>query len=63
MSAMNRMMRCICGKYTFKDTCPACGNITLSPTPPKYSPEDRYGKYRREAIEMEYGENGKYSDL
>jgi rRNA maturation protein Nop10 len=25
-----------------------CGTKTISRIPPKYSPEDKYGKYRRE---------------
>ena len=29
--------------------CPKCGKKALSPIPAKYSPEDPYGKYRREA--------------
>lgn len=37
-----------CGKYTLKEKCPACGEDTLQPIPAKYSPEDAYGKYRRE---------------
>jgi len=36
-----------CGEYTLKDTCPKCGGITFMPMPATYSPEDRYGKYRR----------------
>ena len=39
-----------CGQYTLKDKrCPSCGGIVKDPRPPKYSPEDRYGKYRRKA--------------
>ncbi len=30
-----------------KDPCPKCGNKSLSPKPPKYSPVDKYAKYRR----------------
>jgi rRNA maturation protein Nop10 len=26
-----------------------CGHIRVEPKPPKYSPEDKYGRYRREA--------------
>ncbi|MDD1705585.1 MAG: RNA-protein complex protein Nop10 [Methanoregulaceae archaeon] len=33
--------------YTLKDTCPACGTATVTPHPAHFSPEDRYGKYRR----------------
>jgi H/ACA ribonucleoprotein complex subunit 3 len=37
-----------CGLYTLKDACPKCGAATIMPLPPRYSPEDRYGKYRRQ---------------
>jgi H/ACA ribonucleoprotein complex subunit 3 len=30
-----------------KDKCPKCNLKTISPKPPKYSPEDKYAKYRR----------------
>lgn len=36
--------------YSMKEICPKCGGKTLSPKPPKYSPEDKYGKYRRETV-------------
>jgi H/ACA ribonucleoprotein complex subunit 3 len=36
-----------CNVYTLKDLCPKCGGTTLMPMPAKYSPEDRYGAYRR----------------
>ncbi len=36
-----------CGLYTLKDVCPKCGAQTVSAHPPKFSPEDRYGEYRR----------------
>jgi len=36
-----------CGAYTLRDKCPKCGKGTLRPIPPKYSPEDKYGHYRR----------------
>jgi H/ACA ribonucleoprotein complex subunit 3 len=36
-----------CRRYTLKERCPQCGGATASPLPPKYSPEDRYGAYRR----------------
>ncbi len=43
------MRKCpACGRYTLKDTCPDCGERTVSPLPPRFSPEDRYGKYRRQ---------------
>jgi H/ACA ribonucleoprotein complex subunit 3 len=42
-----------CGKYTMKEKCPGCGSATKTPHPPKFSPEDRYGRYRRMAREAE----------
>ncbi|HJX04911.1 MAG TPA: RNA-protein complex protein Nop10 [Thermoplasmata archaeon] len=36
-----------CTQYTLRETCPKCGGTTLMPIPAKYSPEDRYGEYRR----------------
>jgi len=44
------MKRCpACGAYTFRDVCPSCGSPTGSAHPPRFSPEDKWGKYRREA--------------
>ena len=41
------MRRCPnCGRYTFKETCPVCGGKTVVPHPPRFSPEDRFVKYR-----------------
>jgi H/ACA ribonucleoprotein complex subunit 3 len=34
-----------CKNYTFKEIC-KCGGKTINPEPPKYSPENKYGKYR-----------------
>ena len=56
----SRLLRCReCGIYTMKDVCPKCGHPASRPSPPRYSPEDRYGEYRRRSILEEYGENGK----
>lgn len=42
------MKRCKeCGSYTLKNKCPKCGGEVGTPHPPKFSPEDTYGKYRR----------------
>ncbi|MBI4017728.1 MAG: RNA-protein complex protein Nop10 [Candidatus Aenigmarchaeota archaeon] len=44
------MRRCAsCQRYTFDATCHSCGSATRDPKPPKFSPEDRYGRYRRMA--------------
>lgn len=36
-----------CGLYTLKANCPICKTETINPKPAKYSPEDKYGDYRR----------------
>ena len=43
------MRKCVrCGAYTLRqDSCPYCGGPLRIPHPPKFSPEDRYGEYRR----------------
>jgi len=36
-----------CDRYTLKKTkCPYCGGKIRIPHPPKFSPDDRYLKYR-----------------
>jgi H/ACA ribonucleoprotein complex subunit 3 len=36
-----------CGRYTLnKDGCPYCGGTVRIPHPPKFSPADKYLKYR-----------------
>ncbi|WP_421078193.1 RNA-protein complex protein Nop10 [Methanothermococcus sp. Ax23] len=43
-----RMRKCPkCGKYTLKDFCNECNEKTITVKPPRYSIEDKYGKYRR----------------
>ncbi|MBI2545244.1 MAG: RNA-protein complex protein Nop10 [Candidatus Aenigmarchaeota archaeon] len=43
-----KMKKCSgCSNYTLKGICPKCGAKAINPNPPKYSPEDKYGKYRR----------------
>lgn len=36
-----------CHRYTMKEHCPECGGASHSPHPARFSPQDRYGKYRR----------------
>jgi len=36
-----------CRIYTLEKLCPKCNSKTENPKPIKYSPEDKYGKYRR----------------
>ncbi|MCX8204272.1 MAG: RNA-protein complex protein Nop10 [Candidatus Nezhaarchaeota archaeon] len=42
-------MKCVvCGRYAIdKELCPSCGGPLRVPHPARFSPEDRYGKYRR----------------
>ncbi|MCD6546978.1 MAG: RNA-protein complex protein Nop10 [Nanoarchaeota archaeon] len=37
-----------CKRYTLEEKCPICGNQTISKVPPRFSPVDRTGKYRRQ---------------
>lgn len=47
----SRIKRCShCHAYTLKDSCPGCGSPVVNTIPPRYSPEDRYGRYRRMAL-------------
>lgn len=38
-----------CNQYTMKRECPECKEEALSTKPAKYSPDDKWGKYRRMA--------------
>lgn len=42
------MRRCVkCGRYTLrKDACPVCGGEVRVPHPAKFSPDDKYAKYK-----------------
>ncbi len=43
-----RIHKCpCCNLYTLKDACPKCNSVTRKVRPAKFSPEDKYGKYRR----------------
>ena len=47
-----KMNKCFsCKVYTFKESCPKCNQKTINPSPPNFSPQDKYGKYRREFIQ------------
>jgi H/ACA ribonucleoprotein complex subunit 3 len=39
-----------CKRYTLKEICPICGDKTFNPHPPKFSPKDKYGFYKKELI-------------
>jgi H/ACA ribonucleoprotein complex subunit 3 len=37
----------VCGEYTLHvDTCPRCGGALRNPHPAKFSPDDKYSRYR-----------------
>ncbi|HVL88582.1 MAG TPA: RNA-protein complex protein Nop10 [Candidatus Thermoplasmatota archaeon] len=36
-----------CRRYTLRDECAQCGKAAVHPAPARYSPEDRYAKYRQ----------------
>ncbi|MCE4603729.1 MAG: RNA-protein complex protein Nop10 [Aeropyrum sp.] len=44
------LRRCsACGRYTLrKDRCPSCGGKLVVPHPPRFSPDNRYLRYRYE---------------
>tara|TARA_Y100000310_G_C20104725_1_gene544402 strand:- start:202 stop:363 length:162 start_codon:yes stop_codon:yes gene_type:complete len=45
---MKKILKCPkCSEYTMQETCSKCNKKTINPKPAKYSPEDKYGKYRR----------------
>lgn len=55
---MKHILKCKkCYSYTLKEKC-KCGSEALSPMPAKYSPEDKYGKYRRETKQPTWKEAG-----
>lgn len=35
-----------CGRYTLRRECPGCGADTRSAHPARYSPDDKYARYR-----------------
>jgi len=44
---MVHILKCSkCGSYSLDEKCD-CGEKRTSPKPAKYSPEDKYGEYRR----------------
>ena len=46
-----------CGEYSLrndKSKCPYCGGIQLNAIPPKFSPIDKYQKYRLQYFKEEF---------
>lgn len=43
-----KILKCLkCNEYTLKENCPVCNSKTAEVRPAKFSPEDRFGRYRR----------------
>ncbi len=40
-----------CSRYTLQNICPHCGSSTKIPHPAKFSPDDKYAKYRAKGSE------------
>ena len=45
---MKKILKCFkCSVYTMKEHRTKCNEKTINPRPAKFSPLDKYGKYRR----------------
>lgn len=41
------MLKCVdCSRYTISEKCPHCGGKTVTVHPARYSPDDKYARYR-----------------
>ncbi|MBI2575809.1 nucleolar RNA-binding Nop10p family protein [Candidatus Woesearchaeota archaeon] len=50
---MKHLLKCVpCNSYTLKEACAVCSATTVPAIPPRYSPDDKYGDYRRKAKEV-----------
>ena len=47
-----------CKVYTMHDKCPKCSAKVVKAVPPKFSPVDKYDRYRREAKREELKAKG-----
>jgi len=55
---MKHIFKCTkCNEYTLSEEC-KCGGKAVSVKPPKYSPDDKYGSYRREAKKDQFKKEG-----
>ncbi|HLG24788.1 MAG TPA: nucleolar RNA-binding Nop10p family protein [Candidatus Nanoarchaeia archaeon] len=55
---MRHIFRCThCKKFTMSEIC-TCSSPTLSIKPLKYSPDDKFGAYRRKSKGEEYKKRG-----
>ena len=56
----SHILKCLNSHYTLSQICPTCNEKAEEPKPPKFSPEDKYGKYRREVKKQEWQKKGLY---
>jgi H/ACA ribonucleoprotein complex subunit 3 len=42
-----------CKDYTLDSICKKCNENTISKYPPRFSPQDRFGEYRRKLKKIE----------
>jgi len=43
----NLLLRCTnCFTYTMDEKCPKCGGVAVIAAPARYSPDDKYARYR-----------------
>ena len=47
-----------CARYTLAGTCSQCHAATRSPHPARFSPQDRYGVYRRRLYALSAASGG-----
>ncbi len=40
-----------CARYSLQETCPVCRGATRSPHPMRFSPQDRWARYRRALLD------------
>ena len=58
---MKHIQKCpFCEQYTLQSRCPQCQTTTISSKPPKFSPVDKYGSYRRKEKTLELKKKGLY---
>jgi len=51
---MSQILYCTkCQSYTLEKICKKCKEKTISRKPARFSPQDHYGKYRRELKKLE----------
>jgi len=58
------MRKCTkCGKYTLKnDRCPYCAGTVHIPHPAKFSPDDKYAKYKGMMRDLRNETNNNYRE-